>query len=163
MAPDPEQKQLKKVKKGKQPAPPKAVRRAGKVVAQPAPQVSWWYRPMDPKVYPLIRILMVMAIIGGTHATIAYVWHFGSPEAQEKFHVRRRKQLEQYETERGIVDRRRRSLERLRRDYMRDRDQFRVMYDHFARVASPDVPLDLRPDELDRIMSEQPALDAHRI
>ena len=96
---------------------------------------------LSPEYWPYIRISVAMSVIFGLHGTYYWLKHHASREVQAKWSVEGWRERDAYYIDRCIVDRRRSALAHMKRDYAKERDSFKLIFEEFALKNNPDTPL----------------------
>ena len=96
--------------------------------------------PMDPKFYAYGRLLIVVTTIICVHGTYYYMYEHASKDTQRFWRMDGAKERALFEQKRLIVDRRRRVIKHLRKEYATERANFKVMFEDWADIHSPDTP-----------------------
>ena len=96
--------------------------------------------PLDPKFYAYARLGIVLSTVMACHGTYYYLVNYASPKTQKFWKLEGVKEKELAYQERLIVDRRRQAIKKMRKEYLPERDNFKLIFEEWVETASPDIP-----------------------
>ena len=99
-------------------------------------------KSMQASTYAYGRVLIFVTPVPILHAGYWLLYNYGSPRMQAKWGLDVRRDKDVYFRKRLIVDRRRKALEQMRKNYRAERGIFKIEFEKWVHRFGPDSPIE---------------------